>query len=154
MHKMEKSSEVSVILKKTPTGFFLFEKKLKKSIFSKFLKLSGDGSYRIWTGLGVLFRPPDRFITPQVVFQKSRFFAQKTRFFSFLLIGGKNAFLTKKSIFFKVPQTFRGWFLSDLDRLRGVVSTSKPFYCTSCHFSEKSIFCLKNAFFQFFAYRG
>ena len=53
----------------------------KKSIFSKFLKLSGDGSYRIWTGLGVLFRPPNRFITPQVVFQKSLFFVQKMRFF-------------------------------------------------------------------------
>ena len=46
--------------------------------------------------------------------------------------------------FFKVLQTFRGWFLSGLDRLRGVVSTLKPFYHTTRRFWKKSIFWSKN----------
>ena len=61
------------------------------------------------------------------------------------------SFFSLKIDLLNLLQAFMVWFLSDLDRLRGVLSTSKPFYCTSCHFSEKSIFCLKNAFFQLFA---
>ena len=40
-------------------------------------------------------------------------------------------FLRSKNDFFKVLQTFRGWFLSGLDGLRGVLSTLKPFYHTT-----------------------
>ena len=74
-HVPFQSRIISVILKKNDVFFQYSKKNRQKSIFSKFLKLSGDGSYRIWTGLGVLFRPPNRFIAPHVIFQKSRFFA-------------------------------------------------------------------------------
>ena len=53
-------------------------------------------------------------------------------------------FLRSKIDFFKVLQTFRGWFLSGLDGLRGVLSTLKPFYHTTHWFWEKSIFWSKN----------
>ena len=56
-------------------------------------------------------------------------------------------FLSQKIDFFKILQTFRGWFLSVLDGLRGVLSTLKLFYHTTHWFWEKSIFWLKKCVF-------
>ena len=64
--------------------------------------------------------------------------------------GGQNfsdVFFGQKIDFFKIIQTFRGWFLAGLDRLGGVVSPLKPFYITTRRFSEKSIFCSKKCIF-------
>ena len=55
--------------------------------------------------------------------------------------------IMKKSIFFKVIQTFRGWFLSGLERVRRVFSTSKHFYRVTRRFWENSIFCVKTCHF-------
>ena len=127
--------------------FFYSSKKRQKWIFSKFFKLSGDGSYQVWTGLGVLFRPQNTFLIPLVVFEKNRFFAQKSAFLPSSRYGVKNHFFGQKIDFFKILQTFRGWFLAGSDRLGGVVSPLKPFYITTRRFSEKSIFWSKKCIF-------
>mgnify|MGYP003330296081 CR=1 FL=1 len=73
----------------------------KKLIFSNFFILSGDGSYRVWTGLGVLFRPQNTFLIPLVVFEKNRFFAQKSAFLPSSRYGVKNRFFWSKNLFFQ-----------------------------------------------------
>ena len=55
-------------------------------------------------------------------------------FMIFVIFEVKNRFFRQKINFFKVLQTFRGCFLSGLDRLNGIVSTSKPFFDTTCRF--------------------
>ena len=48
---------VWIIKKKTIGFFFIPFFKVKNRFFSKFFKISGDASYKVWTGLGVFFRP-------------------------------------------------------------------------------------------------
>ena len=78
---------------------------IKKSIFSKFLKLWGNISYCIWTGFEVLFQPLNDFQPTFTVFEKNPFFDEKN---AFLVRDGLwvqkwewTFFLIKKSIFFK-----------------------------------------------------
>ena len=49
--------------------------------------------------------------------------------------------------FFKVLLTFRGCFLSGLDGFKGIISSSKTFFNTTCRFWEKSIFLLQKLHF-------
>ena len=108
--------------KKKPIWFFFYSsKKRQKSIFSKFFKLSGDASYRVWTGLGVLFRPQNHFSIPQAVFEKNRFFVQKTWVFEEQWIFNPRWQIRRQKLLPKVPL-----FLGRLPWRRGKrLNTSK-----------------------------
>ena len=53
-----------------------------------FLKLSGNDYHRIWTGLGMLFHPPNDFKPTLIVFEKNRFFDEKMAVFQGFGQGG------------------------------------------------------------------
>ena len=122
-----------------------------------FLKLSGNVSYRIWTGSGCCFDLKPILSRNTRSLRKFDFWPQKfekTTIFSIWPTGGKNDFWTPKSIFFKVPQTFRRCFLPNLNRLGDVVSTSNPFYRSIRRFWENSIFDLKKWPFSVYGLPG
>ena len=78
---------------------------IKKSIFSKFLKLWGNISYCIRTGFEDLFQPLNDFEPTFTVFEKNRFFDEKNVHPHFwthkLSLTKKRVFFIEKSIFFK-----------------------------------------------------
>ena len=91
---------------------------IKKSIFSKFLKLWGNVSYCIRTGFEVLFQPLNDFQPTFTVFEKNPFFDEKNAFFGKgWLMSSKmrmNVFFYQKIDFFSKTmrvgsKSFRGW---------------------------------------------
>ena len=85
----------------------------KNRFFSKFFKLSGNGFYRVWTALRVLFQPQNDFTLPHVHFEENRFSSQKMVLFSPYRLKLKNAiFWTKKSIFLKIDLWYSPTVLS------------------------------------------